>query len=298
MEYCDEKGGTFPLLCTVMKGKKNGPTLWIQGGLHGDEYDGPAAVLKLIESLDLQKLAGTVIAIPVVNYTAFDAIDNMSPLDGVNLNRVFPGDIKGTFSYRYGSWLFGLITKHANYHIDLHGGGRFLDVCRFAMIASTNTSADEISCSMAYCCGADYVYINTSTKGTLYCALTNAGIPSILLENGGGMSWSTETVSKHIFSVMAIMNYLGMAQFTGKLLPPGKVISKATELRFECEGLQTDYIQIGQVVTRGTQLITVVDIKTGEKHTVYCPIDKGIVLSIHTAASVKKGTYAAMLGEI
>ncbi|OGO81412.1 MAG: hypothetical protein A2Y21_03665 [Clostridiales bacterium GWC2_40_7] len=173
-----------------------------------------------------------------------------------------------------------------------------MDVCRFAMIVSTGTPVDEISCSMAFCSGAEYVYVNASGRGTLFCALADAGIPSVLLENGGGMSWSKETVARHIYSVRAIMDFLGMIPFTDEPLLPSKVILKIVELRFDCDGLQTHYVETGRIVTRDMPLIEVIDIRNGAKHKICCPVDKGIVLSIHTAAAVKKGSYAVMLGEM
>ena len=68
----------------------------LTGGVHGDEYEGPIALAKLIRALDLSKLSGRLIVVPAVNYPAFLAGTRTSPIDGVNLNRTFPGRRDGT----------------------------------------------------------------------------------------------------------------------------------------------------------------------------------------------------------
>ncbi len=70
-----------------------GTTIVAIGGTHGDEYEGPVGLKNLIGELDPARLsAGRLIAIPVLNVPAFRAARRDSPLDGLNMNRVFPGD--------------------------------------------------------------------------------------------------------------------------------------------------------------------------------------------------------------
>src|SRR3954466_16145134 len=64
-----------------------GPTLLALGGNHGDEYEGPVALMKLARSLQPQQVHGRVIIIPALNIPAVLAGTRLSPIDGVNLNR-------------------------------------------------------------------------------------------------------------------------------------------------------------------------------------------------------------------
>src|SRR3954465_13781205 len=78
-----------------------GLTIVAIGGTHGDEYEGPVGLKNLIQELDATTLvAGRLIVIPVLNVPAFNAVQRASPLDGGNMNRVFPGRADGSITWR------------------------------------------------------------------------------------------------------------------------------------------------------------------------------------------------------
>ena len=73
----------------------SGPTLILTGGNHGDEYEGPVTISELARDLDPARVSGRLILIPTLNNSATQAGQRVSPLDGLNLNRTFPGDPYG-----------------------------------------------------------------------------------------------------------------------------------------------------------------------------------------------------------
>ncbi len=73
-----------------------GPTAFLTGGNHGDEYEGPMALFDLARTLDPADVTGTVIIVPAMNYPAFRAGTRTSPIDKGNMNRSFPGRPDGT----------------------------------------------------------------------------------------------------------------------------------------------------------------------------------------------------------
>src|SRR5881227_2660294 len=75
-----------------------GPTALLTGANHGDEYEGPIALTDLARSLPQAEVDGRVIIAPFMNYPAFRAARRVSPIDGGNLNRLFPGRPDGTVS--------------------------------------------------------------------------------------------------------------------------------------------------------------------------------------------------------
>ena len=92
-------------------------------GVHGAEYASIAAALDLGQSLEPNDLRGQVIVVPVMNSPAFRARSiYVSPLDGKNLNRVFPGQALGTASEQIADWVFSNVIRQAEYYVDLHGG--------------------------------------------------------------------------------------------------------------------------------------------------------------------------------
>lgn len=79
----------FPLM--VANGMRNGPILLVHGGIHEDEYESEEAIRTIWKNLDPARLAGAFIGVPVVNVPAFEAGRRYSPIDDINMNRVFPG---------------------------------------------------------------------------------------------------------------------------------------------------------------------------------------------------------------
>src|SRR5215472_2601546 len=77
------------------RGDSTGPLALIIAGVHGDEYEGPAAAFSLTDSLSPDRLHGTVVAVPVANPSAFEAGTRLNPIDGLNLARTFPGNARG-----------------------------------------------------------------------------------------------------------------------------------------------------------------------------------------------------------
>ena len=101
-----------------------GPTVLFTGGNHGDEFEGPTALLKLGRELEPAHLArGGVIIMPTINPPATAARTRTSPLDGRNLNRVFPGKPRGTPTERIAHAITAAVLPHAVALLDLHAGG-------------------------------------------------------------------------------------------------------------------------------------------------------------------------------
>ncbi|OJI92401.1 hypothetical protein LY10_03105 [Planktotalea frisia] len=76
----------------------DGPVALMIAGTHGDEFEGPSALMRLVDDLSLKDISGQIIIVPALNATAVRASERCSPLDGVNLNRAFPGDPLGSIS--------------------------------------------------------------------------------------------------------------------------------------------------------------------------------------------------------
>src|SRR3546814_19497537 len=93
--------GALMIPITVVR-RGIGPTVLLTGGNHGDEYEGPVALVKLANSLKPRNVTGCIIIIPFLNYPAFRAGRRTSPLDHGNLHRTFPGSPDRTEERRVG----------------------------------------------------------------------------------------------------------------------------------------------------------------------------------------------------
>ncbi|TMJ07459.1 MAG: hypothetical protein E6G98_13555, partial [Bacillati bacterium ANGP1] len=107
----------FPIV--IIQGTKPGPTLCLTAGVHAAEYPGIAAVTQVTRSVRAEDLTGTIIAVPVVNQPMFQARAGfLSPIDGLNLNRTFPGNPTGSISEILAHVLLNEVVVLADYHID------------------------------------------------------------------------------------------------------------------------------------------------------------------------------------
>ncbi|HLJ14160.1 MAG TPA: succinylglutamate desuccinylase/aspartoacylase family protein [Bryobacteraceae bacterium] len=93
------------------------------GGTHGNEWEGQVAVKRLCHDLDPETMAGRVLLMPQLSESACTANRRMSPLDGVNMNRAFPGHERGTISYRIAHFVKTRIFPQVNVVLDIHSGG-------------------------------------------------------------------------------------------------------------------------------------------------------------------------------
>lgn len=108
-----------------------GPTVLFIGGNHGGEYEGPAALLKLCRSLQPEQVHGRVIILPAMNLPAVLAGTRVSPIDGLDMNRAFPGAHNGTVTRVIAHYVTHAILPLCDAVIDLHSGGFSLDLLAY-----------------------------------------------------------------------------------------------------------------------------------------------------------------------
>ena len=104
-----------------------GPTLLLTGGVHGDEYEGQIAISRLAQTLDIASLQGRLILIPAVNMPAALNGTRLSPIDGRDMNRCFPGNPKGTFSEMLAHFIDSKVLPHVDVSVDMHTAGHSAD---------------------------------------------------------------------------------------------------------------------------------------------------------------------------
>ncbi len=108
-------------ITSVSHGK--GPKVLVMGGNHGDEYQGQIAAMKLARELTPEMVTGEIILIPSLNFPAARTASRLSPLDGANLNRSFPGAPEGTVTSQIAHYLTHTLFPRVDVVIDIHSGG-------------------------------------------------------------------------------------------------------------------------------------------------------------------------------
>lgn len=202
-----------PMLCI---GSGSGPTALLTAGTHGDEYEGQVALLKLARELAAGDVPGRVIILPALNYPAVMAGRRNSPLDGGNLNRVFPGDPDDGPTSMIAHYVASELFPLADLVIDLHSGGSSLDHLPLALARPGKTEDDRKAIRrLLQDFGAPFSVVTTGAGGgagaTLYAAAEAVGIPALTTELGGGNTLSEVGLGIAEAGVRRVLRQYGIA---------------------------------------------------------------------------------------
>ncbi len=145
----DSAWGHVMIPLCVINGTRPGQTALVTGATHGDEYEGPIAIRHLIRSAEPDHILGRLILIPSLNHPAFMAATRTSPIDGVNLNRAFPGDPTGTLTQKLAAYFNDHLIPAADLIIDMHSGGKTLDFLPMAVSHILDDADQDRRCAHA-----------------------------------------------------------------------------------------------------------------------------------------------------
>ena len=272
--------GKLKFPTTVFHGKRPGKTMLITAGVHAGEYVGIQAAVELSLKLDIEKVAGTVIIIKVLNRPAFENRNGSLGLtDGKNLNRVFPGNPEGTEMEQLAWAVSQELQPIADYYIDLHSGDDFETLTPYVYYAGV-ASEDTVTESrrMAEQVDVPYMVKSNVTSGGSYNYAASQGIPSILIERGGMGAWTYEEASSTRRDVRNILCHLGiyLGQKDFRTYYPLEV----TDVRYqdaEETGLWYPFKKAGDVFKEGDLLGEVRDYEGNIKEISIAEFD-GVVL--------------------
>jgi uncharacterized protein len=231
---------------------------------------------------------GRVVVVPVMNLPAFTARSiYVCPLDGKNLNRVFPGDPAGTASEQIAAWVFKNVIAQADSYVDLHGGDLVEALVPFTIFfRSGQPRVDDASLEMAKAFGIQYL-VCSETPGSTFCAASRAGIPSILAESGGQGIWTPEDVGLLTKGLARLMRHLGMTPGAMPSAVPCTLLEQFLWLRSDHDAFWYPGVPVGAVVRKGQDLGQVKDVEGHVLQTAASPAD-GRVLFIVSSLAINR----------
>ena len=181
-------GAVIPVPLTVISSGA-GPTALLIAGTHGDEYEGQIALHDLVRSIRPEHLNGTVIIVPAANAPAVRGGTRVSPLDGGNLNRQYPGDERGGPTAQLAQLISRELLPRADSALDLHSGGNQATYLPAAFLYRGPTeSLWHEKVKIARSLGLPFVMVVAQSfePGSFSAAGDNALIPVVATELGGG----------------------------------------------------------------------------------------------------------------
>jgi predicted deacylase len=284
----------FPIF--LVNGAQPGPALAVTAGIHGAEFASIEAALQVGRAMMPDRLHGRLIIVAVANMPAFLArAIYVCPLDGKNLNRVFPGQADGTATEQIAFWLFENVFRQANYYVDMHGGDLIEALAPFTIYhESGNAAVDQASLEIARAFGIPYIVRSESLGGT-YSAAARAGIPAILTEAGGQGIWRPLDVKWHVGGLNRLMRHLGMLAGPKPRPAATREFAQSFWLRSEHEGYWYPAVSVGEVVRQGQMLGHVADFQGKVLQPVASPAD-GVVLFLVSSLSINPGDPLLSVG--
>jgi len=188
--------GSLRIPLTVIANGR-GPTALLTGANHGDEYEGPLALVELAQTLAPERISGRIIIVPFMNFPAFGAGKRTSPIDGGNLNRAFPGRPDGSITEKIADYFQRTLLALADIVLDFHSGGKTLDFLPYAASHILRDKAQEARCRAARdAFGAPYTLdmVEIDAVGMYDTAAEGMGKTFVTTELGGGGTSTPETV--------------------------------------------------------------------------------------------------------
>ncbi|RWE19833.1 MAG: peptidase M14 [Mesorhizobium sp.] len=165
------------------------PALLVTGGNHGNELEGPLVARRLIEWLPEEQTCGRVIVLPVLNPLAVQAWSRNTPLDGLNLNRVFPGRADGPVTERIADAVSRVLLPVVDTVFDLHSFGPTWDfppATTTHPIADPDLMARTVRMAEAFKLPLTLVWEYNDTAGMFDIVAQNQGKVFVCTEFGGG----------------------------------------------------------------------------------------------------------------
>lgn len=260
--------GPIQLPVVIVNGAEDGPVLCLTAGVHATEYAPIDAVMRVAQSLRPAELCGAVIAVPVVNMRMFESRSGfVSPLDGLNLNKVAPGRRDGSISEILAHVLLEEVIGAASYHIDLHAGDLGEMLLPFAGYALTgNRALDEQGETLARLYAPKLISL-AAPGGTIppfpdgiAFAATRKGIVSIFAESGGNGTLEAEDVRVHVDGITNVMRHLRMVAGAPAVPGPRAKARDRKVVRATRAGLLRLKVAIGDEITAGQEVAEVCNV--------------------------------------
>ena len=279
----------------------DGPRVALIAGIHGCEYASIAALQRFLAGLDESRLRGSIMAVPVANVTGFRARSPfVTPEDGRNLNRCFPGDPNGEFSQVLAHHLFERVIRPSDALIDLHGGDLVEALEPFTLYDSSPVQERARAMAVAYglryliCTGED-----DAIAGTTSAAAAAAGIPAITPEAGGCGQLDEPSIAAHVAGIENTLRMLGVLDGEPSPPPPGqRLVRRFVWLRSPLEGWWDSEVLPGQLVAAGDRLGAVRDPYGEQLHVVEAP-EPGVIMFVTSSpAMAENGILLAVGGGV
>ena len=288
-------GAEVSLPVHVFHGREDGPTVWLDAAVHGDEVVGIEIIRRVLARLDPKTIRGTLIAVPIVNVLGVLNGERYLP-DRRDLNRSFPGSRRGSLAGRIADLMMREVVAKCDVGIDLHTG------------SDRRTNLPQIRCDLedpqtrelAETFGAPVIYHARLRDGSLRSAARERGARVLLYEAGEAWRFDEWAIVPGVDGVMRVLARLGMvdeAEAATEPVRPSDVCWRSGWVRARRTGILHMDVALGQHVKDGERLGELFD-SFGKRLALVKADRDGVVIGRAEAPLVNRGDALVHIAEL
>ncbi len=269
----------------VIRGKKDGPTLFISSTIHGDEIGGIEIVRQVLKSHALNNICGTLIIIPIVNVFGFNDRTRYLP-DRRDLNRSFPGLKNGSLASQLAYKFMKEVVKKSDYGIDLHTGAYHR--CNYPQIRANID--DEATLNLAKAFSAPVIIKSDLRDGSLREAATGQKIPMLLYEAGEALRFNEDMIKIGVNGIFNFMREIGMinSEFCEISKKRVFVARSSSWVRAPKSGIHIPRKKLGKIVKKG-EILGEISNPFGDNKAFVKAHEDGIIIGMSMLPLANKG---------
>lgn len=288
-------GSKVEIQAHIYRGLRPGPTVLLLAGVHGDEINGVEIVRKCVYDKSFEGLlAGTVIAIPLLNVFGFNNFSRDVP-DGKDVNRAFPGTATGSLAARVANVLHKNILPHVDFGLDFHTGGR--GTYNYPQLRYT--PGDNKALAVAEAFGAPLIVASKApSKSLRRTAKATYDLPILTFEGGENQRYDGVSIQTGVNGIKRLLvGQLMLAGSTGPEAPKPVHVIESRWTRAERAGLFQWFKASGNRVRKGEPIGVISDPQGQLPNHRILSKKEGFIIGHANAAVVSQGDALFHIGK-
>lgn len=274
-----------PLPVRVIRGKKDGPVVFISAAIHGDELNGVEIIRRFRKLNILEKLKGTLLLVPIVNVYGIMTLSRYLP-DRRDLNRSFPGSEKGSLAGRVAKAFFDEIVLKCDLGIDLHTAS-----IHKSNLPQVRTNTDnEYTFRLAKAFGAPVVLHSELRDGSLRAVAQEKGVPILLYEAGEALRFDENSIRIGVQGLVNVLRENGMLpNVIRKKVKKTPIITKTSQwIRASESGMLRTIKALGETVKKDDIIAYIDEPLDDDSFEILSPFD-GVIIGKSEIPLVQAG---------
>ncbi len=276
-------GAPMTIEALVVNGTRPGPTLWLTAAVHGDELNGIEIVRRIADGVTAGTLAGSLIAVPIVN--VFGVVEGSRYMpDRRDLNRAFPGSSRGSLAARLARLIVDHVVAAGTVGIDFHTATD--NRINLPQIRVNLDDPDARRLGLAF--GAPVLLHARMRDGSLRQAAADMGKTVLVFEGGQAARFEEDAVQAGVEGTLRVMAALGMDGIEPALGPAPVEARSSSWIRARRSGILRLRAKLGDLVEPSAVLGEIGDTFAGRRSLVRAS-SPGIVVGLNAHPLVNRG---------